>query len=147
MAITMQLFSVADLTLLTRAQVEDLRALFAAQTHAPLPEALAAVRPLVAREYLRLTQRDPYPLAPPYDPADLETTLLEQLFDDADLAYLDAKMTLILQTVAECALLHHPEAVAAVGAVARERFTTWTGRPPHGPDLPRVQRTLEETQP
>lgn len=145
MAITMQLFSVSDLTLLTRAQVEDLRALFAAQTRMPLPEALAAVRPLVAREYCRLTGREAYPLAPPYDPADLETSLLEQLFDDADLAYLDAKNRLILQTAAECALLHHPEAVAAVGAVARERFTTWTGRAPQGPDLPRVQRQLKET--
>jgi hypothetical protein len=141
MSVTMQLFSIGDLQLLTPAQLAELTALMGAHTRTPLDDAIQAVHFLVRTEYLLLTGRDASPFLPPPDPT---KDLLSQLFAAQDLAYLTSQKFHILRLVAECALANHPEAIAALGAEAYRRFEDWTGRLPQGPELPRVLRHAQE---
>jgi hypothetical protein len=139
MAVLMQLFSVPDLSLLTPAQLEELRACVGAHTRTPQAEAIVQVRSLVATEYLHLTGRYPSTLLPVRDPT---KPLLAQILPEEDLAHLDASAYTRLQWMAECALTHAPAAVEVIRAEAHRRFTAWTHQTPQGPDIPALHRRL-----
>lgn len=141
MSVTMQLFSIGDLQLLSAAQLAELTALLGAHTRTPLDDAVRAVLMLVHTEYRHLTGR----AASLYLPQpDSTKGLLDHFFTPEDLAFLTPQTYRIMHLVAECALANHPQAVAALGLEAYKRFEAWTGRAPQGPELPRVLRRAQE---
>jgi hypothetical protein len=138
MALIFQLFSLTDLKRLSASQLEHLRAFVGAQQRTLTPEVMIALWPLLSAEYRLLTGHDP---SCGLSPHATNQSLLGQMLHSDDLEELDHKDYTLLQWALECALEHHPEVVAALSRDVRRLYTSLSGEAPHGPELPRIDRT------